>query len=724
MSQAATSHDTKQPVRGFSAGLHLLTLSAFALAWPLYDLLSRHPGFLVAHRSRPADLIALIALVSFGVPLALVVLTAVARRIWHPLGTWLYLLLVALLGAVASSWLLSKFSFLPGYAEILAALALGGLTAGLYVRWPLWRSFLSAVSPAIVVFPLVFVASPNVSKLLTKQVDPRQLMHEVDATAPVVMIVFDEFPTASLLNAERRIDPAVYPNFAALAEQATWYRNATSVHQLTGHALPAILTGNYQNGTRVPTFGDHPYNLFTLLGGSYELKAFEAFTQLCPEGRFGAFESEQFARRLQTTLSDLAVVYLHVTLPRELTRRLPSVSQTWRDFLGPSEEEVTRQANKAFGTQLEHFQKFYNALSTSDRPQCYFAHIYLPHQPWVYLPEGQLYMPPNALYMPGYIREGDRWGPSHYLVDQAYQRHLLQVRLVDLLLGRVIDRLKALDLYDPSLIVVTADHGVSFWPNRSRRNPAECPPEDILCVPLLIKAPHQREGKISDRNVELIDILPTIADLLNIELPWRVDGISAANDGVPERPKKRIVTRDGQVLTFDARLQNQYATLDRKLKLFDPGPDGLWRFGPRKQWLGRSVDSFALGQPWDVRFSIVPELLDWARLYANAFVPSLIAGTFHDPPTDRFQLAFAINGKIEAVAPCFHTDMVTWFSQAMVPPSAFREGKNRLQLFAVVEDQASSAQPRLHPLRVAPEQLSVSAEALQPVFARDRADSD
>lgn len=694
---------------------HFFTLSAFAVAWPLFDLLSRHPGFLVAHRAAPRDIVALVLLLSLGVPLVLVLVEVLAGFIHRRLQWAVHLALVALLVTLVFSWLLSKFSFASG-AVLFALAVIGGIAFSAAYQWlPVVRSFVSVVTPAVLIFPAIFVTSTNISKLLHGQVDVSRLMHKVDATAPVVMVIFDEFPTASLLDARRRIDPAVYPNFARLAADSTWFRGATSVHQLTGHAVPAILTGNYQDGSLVPTAGDHPYSLFTLLGGSYELKSFEAFTQLCPQGRFGLFEAETFTQRLQATLTDLSVVSLHVLLPRDLTAGLPSVSQTWRDFLGPSKAEVTRDANKAFGTQLEHFHEFLDAVAPSDKPQLLFAHIFLPHQPWVYLPDGRIYMPPNALYMPGYIRDDDRWGPSRFLVDQAYQRHLLQVRLVDNLLGQLIDKLKALDLYDPSLIVVTADHGVSFWPNQSRRNPAKCPPEDILGVPLLIKAPDQHGETINDRNVETIDILPTIADLLDIKLPWKVDGASAVDPRIPERPKKRIMTRDAQTLTFDADLKNRYVTLDRKLKLFGPGPEGLWRFGPHQRWIGRTVESLPLGDPWNVKVELVPVLLQWAKQFAEAFVPSLVAGTFHDPPEDRFDIAFAVNGTVQVAAPCFHSDAKTWFCQAMVPGSAYHAGDNPLELFAVT---GTGEDVRFHPLTVRPNKLHVSDEAMQPVFSQ------
>ena len=99
---------------------------------------------------------------------------------------------------------------------------------------------------------------------------------------------------------------------------------------------------------------------------------------------------------------------------------------------------------------------------------------------------------------------------------------------VDTLLGQLIAHLKAARLYEKSLIVVTADHGVSFRPHDNRRSITETNFADIMTVPLFVKAPFQQRGEILEHNVETIDILPTIADILDIRLPWSVDGDSAS----------------------------------------------------------------------------------------------------------------------------------------------------------------------------------------------------
>jgi len=64
----------------------------------------------------------------------------------------------------------------------------------------------------------------------------------VSTGAPIVMVVFDEFADTALLNAKHQIDRERNPNFAALADDSTWYRNASSVADMTPRAVPGIVS--------------------------------------------------------------------------------------------------------------------------------------------------------------------------------------------------------------------------------------------------------------------------------------------------------------------------------------------------------------------------------------------------------------------------------------------------------------------------------------------------
>ena len=55
--------------------------------------------------------------------------------------------------------------------------------------------------------------------------------------------------------------------------------------------------------------------------------------------------------------------------------------------------------------------------------------------------------------------------------------------------------------------------------------------QDLAFVPFFVKLPGERKGQVVDRHVRIVDVLPTIADALDVELPWKVDGRSGFAEG-------------------------------------------------------------------------------------------------------------------------------------------------------------------------------------------------
>ena len=65
---------------------------------------------------------------------------------------------------------------------------------------------------------------------------------------------------------------------------STWYKYTAAAHDYTWWAVPALLTGQLPDTSRLPTAANYPGNLFTLLDDSHELNVVEPFTRLVPPG--------------------------------------------------------------------------------------------------------------------------------------------------------------------------------------------------------------------------------------------------------------------------------------------------------------------------------------------------------------------------------------------------------------------------------------------------------
>lgn len=83
-------------------------------------------------------------------------------------------------------------------------------------------------------------------------------------------------------------------------------------------------------------------------------------------------------------------------------------------------------------------------------------------------------------------------------------------------LGRLIDRLVELGLYDDTLIVVTSDHGEYFGEHHLVEHSKDVY-EAALRVPLLVKLPGQREGRVDETPISSVDLPRLVLEALPVE---------------------------------------------------------------------------------------------------------------------------------------------------------------------------------------------------------------
>ncbi|HEY7561913.1 MAG TPA: sulfatase-like hydrolase/transferase [Gaiellaceae bacterium] len=669
------------------AGLHLAGLTALAVAQPLFDLLSRNAEFFAVRGSSRADIVLFAVGVVVLPPLLLLGLEAVAGLWSTRAATVVHLVFAA---ALVGLLVLQVIRGADVRAALLvaAAAAVGAAGAFLYTRVRPVRMLLSVLAAAPLVFLGLFLLASPVSRLVFADA-PEPRLADVPGETPVVMVVFDELPVVSLMDGSGGIDAVRYPNFARLAKAATWYRNTTTVHEWTTGAVPAILTGLRPKPDDLPLYVDHPDNLFTLLGGGYDLHATESQTHLCP-AELCDEDRDPLPERIGSLLSDLSVVYGHLVLPAGLAADLPSISTEWGDFGGDAPVALLQEGPSRPGTRPDAYtgrdaevRAFASGIrrgERGDRPGLFFLHSLLPHHPWEYLPDGKSYASTLSA-QPGLVDE--RWVGDPELAIQAEQRHLLQVGFADLALGRILDRLEQTGLYDDALVVVAADHGVSFRPHGERRRVNTGNMEDIAFVPFFLKAPGQRSGETVDAHVRTTDVLPTIADVLGIEVPWRTDGRSAVGRAAGAYPDVVVETPGGDQVVgqLDDLVARRAAALERQVDLFGEGDDepGLYGIGPRPELLGRPVDGLSLaaagGGPTFTSYGDTDYDPD------SPVAPVRIAGRIEGAPAGE-DVAIAVNGRIVAVTRSFELGGDVLVS-AVVPESAFRPGENGVRVYLV-----------------------------------------
>ncbi|MFH0822065.1 MAG: sulfatase-like hydrolase/transferase [Pseudomonadota bacterium] len=681
--------------------LHIFALSAFALTQPLLDVISRHAEFLLAHDVGPVELLTLVAVLAFLVPLGAIFLECIVGLFSNVLSMfvhrWTVGSLVALICLPVAEKIITKDSLV-----VIASAAVGLFFVALYSVCRQARVFLTWMSPVVLLFPTAFLVSSSMSGLLLSG-DTRSHASKiaVKSAIPIVFVIFDELPVTSLISGNGDIDRSAFPNFASLARDAVWYRNATTVADFTTVSVPSMLTGKYPDQYRLPTAAEYPDNLFTLLGGVYAISATESGTALCPkELRGTALVSKSIWKRMKDLLSDVGYIYLQIVLPDDYDDAFPNVTKTLKDFGDQSEKAVKSSA------RVTAYREFLKSIGAGTGSSLFFGHFDLPHVPWVYYPSGERYNYSGVGLLGVFGLSGDeQWDDDEWAVQQAYQRHLLQVGFVDRLLGQLLERLKQADLYGRSLIIVTSDHGAGFRAGDNRRRLTTGNFEDIAAVPLIIKYPASKRRGIDDRNAQSIDILPTIADVLGVALPWPVDGVSLL--GTPRQTPTRTVYayRDETGLkkfepTCPIDIRNS-GTLKKKTSMFrsDPGSGGVYRLGPFAELLGREVNQFELSHnTGSTEIEYDQERAYSGDMHSSEYVLGNVTGSLrtNEARGGRLHLALAVAGRIRALTistPICENE--ARFS-SILPEDALRFHGARVDAF-VVKPQASGP-PRLEPL--------------------------
>lgn len=653
--------------RELGAFVELFAMAALVVAQPTFDIFGDHAELFVERRVGTAGLVGFVALVLLGPPVAAwvaEVLVGLAAPRWRRAVHTL------LLGA--GVWFFTtaglRGPYPHGHRLVVIGLAAATLFMVLWTRFGSVRSGLRYAAVAGPVFAFAFVFSAPVQQAV-RPAAASEVTMPVSRTAPVVMVVFDEFPLGSLLDGRGGVDRSLYPNFARLADTATWYRNTTTVSGSTHLSVPAMLTGRMPPGELVATASAHPRNLFRALAGRHRLNVHETVTRLCTEP--GCVSGTSRSGRPVALWRTSLATWLEFALPYRI---------------GGPKLYVTDLAAGDDHTAI--FDRFIDSMG-SDRRTFHFAHVMLPHSPWRTLPDGRRYdVGDDGWGLFGF------WWQTEAAAEAGRLRHLLQVQHTDRLLGRMIDRLEARGIWDEAIVVVVADHGVAFRKNAPTRGATPDTYPEILWVPLFVKLPGQRAGRVDDRPATTVDIAPTIADALDARLPWPTDGRSLLGRprGKPGEARYRVFKLDelpgreeGEVVDLDRAegFRQVLAARAAPAGTEPADPFRLYRRGPAPELVGRPVAPLRAGTVADTQATL--EVPDPARLQRADLrapvVPAFVKGRVPsvEPGTD---LVVGVNGKVagwaSAYAPGDASEAEFWVN---VPPSLLRDGRNTVALY-------------------------------------------
>jgi Sulfatase len=448
-----------------------------------------------------------------------------------------------------------------------------------------WVSWLSIVAVAVLATfvlqaqPILFPSATTFAEASVGRTD-----------IPVFMVVMDEAPLYALLGTDGRINADRFPNFAELARQSTWYRDNTAISNFTHQAVPGIMASKIPEKDDSPFLALHPKNIFTLLGDKIDVDATEPVTSLCPTNVCSNTEQATgfSGSRLWSFLKDALVVYGQRTLPYYSRRGLPDTEHGWGGFGAVESRFVEQLKTGALGQAnaiVEGARDLVDATK-GGTGALRLVHALVPHAPWYMTPDQRITsIPVYSTTSNPAIGDGTR---------DNYQRFLHQFIGTDRAIGDAITVLKDAGIWDKTLVVITADHGISFVPGKQQRNVVLKDRDrvlDIYKVPTFVKYPNQKSGEISDCASSNLDLLPTVIDVLQVETTWEFQGESLVN-GCPQREKRPIETatgKRGSVAETFADLQRRVSYYDAVVRA-DGGVDTVAAVGASAELIGQRLD--------------------------------------------------------------------------------------------------------------------------------------
>ncbi len=339
------------------------------------------------------------------------------------------------------------------------------------------------------------------------------------------------------------------PNIDALAARGMLFTNAHSVSALCNPSRTSLMLGLMPSTTGI--YGNSPSWLD--IERLADLPTIPRYFRDRGYRTFGAgkvFHAHTFAPGGYAGYND----------PRAWEAFYPSFERQLPDEVGPHDRPangnpITRNFDwspvvvddRAMGDGQVVAWSEQQILATGDEPRFVAVGIYRPHLPW-FVPQAYLdmhpledialprvletdlddvsaigrefqqttNMPPLDLHQ--WVLEAEKW-------QEGVQAYLASGSFADAMVGRVLDALDRSGRADNTVIILWSDHGWHLGEKGRWRKQTLW--EESTRVPLIVVAPGvTTPGSRSARSVSLMDIFPTLTELVGFESPDYLEGTS------------------------------------------------------------------------------------------------------------------------------------------------------------------------------------------------------
>jgi arylsulfatase A-like enzyme len=278
------------------------------------------------------------------------------------------------------------------------------------------------------------------------------------------------------------------PNIDKLVEEGVMFTQAISQASWTPQSLTSLLTATYPSTHKIYDFGSVLYEELITLPGILKKKR-----------------------------------YTTVAVSAGLIKRFPGFEREFDNFfdmdekIGDSIENLIRWIGHFKHKKFFAWVHFFSAHSPY-KPPYPFNEMFKEksNKTSKHIPIGNG-KEPNII--PNWVAI-DRITDVNYYISQYDGA----IAYTDFYIGKLLDKLKILGLDKDTLIILTSDHGESIGEHDYYFQHGFLY-DQLLKAPLIIKGPGITKGKVINKQVKLIDIMPTILAFLKIKVNNKIEGV-------------------------------------------------------------------------------------------------------------------------------------------------------------------------------------------------------
>ncbi len=301
------------------------------------------------------------------------------------------------------------------------------------------------------------------------------------------------------------------PNLDRLAAKSVKYSNAISPSCWTLPAHASMFTGKFASthGARLDTKGELVF-AEAVADANEQLKEYRA-RPMNPE---------------ETTMADILAEAGYATGGVIAGPWMKKIFGMDKGFSYYDEKGVTRALGRAAPDVTKHALKWVNEVK--QKPFFLFLNYFDPHYPYIW-PEDFAMDFLLQYYTEAELAEKSK-RDSPEMRSALYD---MEIAYMDRSIGRLLDELKDIGVFDNTLFIVTADHGELLGEHDAVGHGCFLYEEELQ-IPLFIKYPDgEAAPALSDGPVQLTDLLPLVLNRLDLPVPSEVQGAEPPDIGHP-----------------------------------------------------------------------------------------------------------------------------------------------------------------------------------------------